>query len=417
MRTSRLIFTGLLAVVTVLSANAFASYTETVLYAFPKTGNVNQPLGLVVDPSGNFYGPAAFGGAFNNGGIFELSPTSSGWTSTVIYSFAGGTDGGTPQGSLVRDASGNLYGGTGGGTGTSCTGGCGQVYELSLTSSGWTKTTIHSFNTTDGAYPYSTLLLDSAGNLYGTTAYGGTYGHGVVFELSPSSTGWTETTLYSFKGGAQGYNASGPLAFDSQGRLYGTTQYGGSGCLNGCGTIYQLSPPTSTVPWWTYRRLHAFTGADGMNPFASTLIFDAAGNLYGTAPQGGNSSGHGVVFELSPTSSGGWKLRVLHSFAGANDGILPEAGLVFDQSGNLWGTAANGGLYGWGTVFEMTPTATGHWNLINQHSFANSSDGSTPQAPVYLDGLGNIFGVTSLGGTPPSGYGTFWELSPSTEEK
>jgi uncharacterized repeat protein (TIGR03803 family) len=272
---------------------------------------------------------------------------------------------------------------------------------------------LHSFNTTDGVGPEGTLVFDSAGNLYGTTQQGGVNGDGTVFELSPSSAGWTRTTLYSFNRNTD-YGLRGPLAFDSLGRIYGTTQQGGgnSACSNGCGTIYQLSPPTSTVAWWTYRRVHAFTDKDGFNPGWSTLISDAAGNMYGTAVQGGISSGAGVVYEVSPTSTGAWKLTVLRSFTGGNDGNLPESGLVFDSSGNLWGTAETGGLYGFGTVYEMTPTGTGHWSLITQHSFSNSSgDGSHPQAGVLFDAAGNIYGSTTNGNT--SGYGTVWELSPA----
>jgi uncharacterized repeat protein (TIGR03803 family) len=408
MKALRPLIIALLACTSVLCASAFASYTETVLYSFPRTGNVNLPTGLIEDSAGNFYGVGDTGGTFNLGGVFELSNTGSGWTSTVLYSFAGGTDGENPSGSLVMDASGNLYGATfSGGSGTSCTNGCGQVYELSPSASGWTKTVLHSFNTTDGVGPEGTLTFDSAGNLFGTTQMGGANGDGTVFELSPSATGWIRKTLYSFNSGT-GYGNRGPVSFDSQGRLYGTTQYGGSA---NDGTIYQLSPPTSTVAWWTYRRLHAFTGKDGSNPLWSTLIFDAAGNLYGTAVQGGNSSGNGVVYELSPTSAGGWKLTVLHSFSGGNDGDLPESGLVFDASGNLWGTAETGGLFGFGTVYEMTRTSTGHWSLINQHSFASTGDGFHPQAAVIIDGAGNVFGVTTNGGA--SAFGTVWELSPS----
>ena len=411
-------FAIVLLQVLALSFAAYAStYTESVPYTFPR--NLTGPTSLVADSSGNYYGLTSTGDS-NLGGIFELSPSSSGWTATPIYSFTGGTDGSYPVGSLVIDSSGNLYGAVGdGGAGTTCgISGCGYAYELSPSSSGWTKTTLYSFNTTDGANPYGTLIFDSAGNLYGITTFGGAYGHGAVFELSPSSSGWTEKTLYSFKGGLQGNAPNGGLVSDAQGRLYGTTQYGGTGCLNGCGTIFQLSPPTSTVSWWTYHRVHLFTGKDGENPNGPSLTVDAAGNLYGTTSTGGNSlTGEGVVYQLSPTSSGGWKLNVLHSFSNLNDGNIPQGGVVFDAAGNLWGTADAGGHYGWGTVFEMTKTA-GHWSLINRHSFSNANgDGSHPQCLPLFDSAGNVFGTTTGGGTPPAGYGTFWELSPSAAAK
>ena len=288
-----------------------------------------------------------------------------------------GTDGARPQAGLIFDAAGNLYGTTFYGGSLSCDrpSACGTVFELSPPAAGrtaWTEMVLHSFiNYTDGARPAAGLIFDAAGNLYGTTYEAGVSHYGTVFELSPPAAGrtaWTETVLHSFAGAGGAVPAAG-LIFDSGGHLYGTTYVGG---VSDYGTVFELSPPTAGRTAWTETVLHRFAGTDGTNPVAG-LIFDAAGNLYGTT-LGGGVSDYGTVFELSPPAAGrtAWTETVLHSFAGT-DGANPAAGLIFDAAGNLYGTAAWGGnpacplpppplasgglepFRGCGTMFELTP--------------------------------------------------------------
>ncbi len=230
---------------------------------------------------------------------------------------------------------------------------------------GWTEKVLHNFGDggNDGYLPGSGLIIDAHGNLYGTTAGGGTHGDGTVFELSPQGGGWTEGVLHSFNfNGQDGINPYGGLVFDAAGNLYGTTNFGGihPACLAnfGCGTVFELIPVGGGE--WTERVLHSFgNGTDGAEPFFTSLIFDTAGNLYGTTNVGG-LHGYGTVFELVRTQGGGWADRVLHSFGSGDDGALPFAGVILDGAGNLYGTTQQGGIHtcpvgNCGTVFEITP--------------------------------------------------------------
>jgi len=339
------------------------------------------------------------------------------WHEKVLFNF-NGTDGYQPMYGLIFDAAGNLYGTAFGGGDPSCgdPNGCGTVFQLTpAPGGGWTETVLHSFKgyPTDGSYPYAGVIFDAAGNLYGTTGGGGTYGVGTVFELSPAAGGgWTETVLHSFNG-SDGHGPEAGLIFDAAGKLYGTTAWGGTGtdCLNtGCGTVFKLTPVAGGG--WTETVLHSFSNTDGALPFAG-LIFDAAGNLYGTTQQGG-SYGFGTVFELTPTAGGGWTETVLFSFNGnwsGRDGGLPEAGLIFDAAGNLYGTTGAGGTYAYGTAFELTPTAGGGWTETVLHSFNNNgTDGESPLAGLIFDAAGNLYGTTGGGGT--YGLGMVFELTP-----
>ncbi len=273
--------------------------------------------------------------------------------------------------------------------------GCGAVWEISpAIGGGWTETVLHTFTgSTDGANPFAELVRDAAGNLYGTAANGGNLsvcfgsGCGVVFELSPNSSGgWTETVLHTFSSGPDGAGPWTGLIFDAAGNLYGTAFAGGnlnaSACAPyGCGVVFKLSP--NSTGGWTETVLHAFTGGnDGGYPFGR-LTFDAAGNLYGTTEGGANPTcasnviGCGVVFRLSPPVSGShWKESVLHAFHGG-DGNEPQSGVVFDGLGNLYGMTAVGGENfgcdgaGCGVVFKLTPTASGPWKFTGLHVFSN----------------------------------------------
>jgi len=310
-----------------------------------------------------------------------------------------------------------------------------------LVTSTWAATyqnekVLHSFgHGTDGQYPYAGLISDAAGNLYGTTVSGGTYGDGMVFELSPAEGGgWTEQVLYSFCAQTNCPDGDSPYAsliFDDAGNLYGTTAGGGNYTAycptSGCGTVFKLSPAEGG---WTETVLYSF-GANGQYDGAwpeAGLIFDSAGNLYGTTVLGGTGSACGgpyacgTVFELTPTAGGGWTEQVLHSFGNGTDGQYAYSGLIFDASGNLYGTTSTGGTDGNGTVFELTPTAGGGWTGTVLYSFCSQigcADGSGPTAGLIFDAAGNLYGTTIYGGTYISCYndyngcGTVFELTPT----
>lgn len=272
-----------------------------------------------------------------------------------------------------------------------------------------TDTVVYSFDRIDGGAPASFLILDAAGNLYGTTAAGGAYGYGTVFELSPDGNGkWTEKVLYSFdpNNGQDGSRPEAGLIFDAAGNLYGTTYAGGT---YGCGIGFELTPQAGGG--WAEQLLHSFAGkgGDGCGPRAG-LIFDAAGNLYGTTARGGAHS-FGTVFELMPQAGGGWQEEVLYSFAGiGTGGATPNAGLIFDPSGNLYGTTWAGGSRNVGTVFELTPQAGGGWQEKALYSFLGLEDGGRPLSCLTLDAAGNLYGTTSQGGTGFN-QGTVFELT------
>jgi uncharacterized repeat protein (TIGR03803 family) len=294
-----------------------------------------------------------------------------------------------------------------------------------------TFTVIHAFSGPDGNYPSAGLTADQAGNLYGTTSYGGNNGCqqgsgcGTVFKLSRSGSGWVLSTIYEFRGGSDGGEPNARVVFGPDGSLYGTTEYFGdeSPTLGeGYGTVFKLTPPThvcgSISCPWIHTVLYRFTGgSDGANPGPGDLNFDQAGNVYGTTQAGGmvtsscflGSAGCGVVFELTP-SGGGWTESVLYSFTGGNDGDTPTVGVVFDQHGNLFGTASNGGQYSYGTIYQLTPAGSG-WTENTLHAFTGLEDGTFP-AGLRSDGAGNVFGLAEGSPTLPYG-GVAFELTPS----
>ena len=384
------------------------SGSENALYSFAAGTDPKLPYaGLIFDKAGNLYGTTELGGTNNQGTVFEITPNANGtWTENVLYNFTGGSDGGQPYGSLVFDTTGNLYGTTNFGGSSNCNMGCGTVFELTPGSSGWTETAIYTFSGgSDGREPSARVRLDAAGNLYGTTLLGGNIGSscdsgcGTVFKLAHGSSGWTESVLYAFQGGSDGASPYDGLTFDPAGNLYGTTYSGGASAN---GTIFELTPGSNG---WSETVLHSFTGGhDGKYPFGD-LILDAAGNLYGTAFQG--AAGYGVVYELSPNSKGGWHERALHAFENAPAGN-PVAGLVMDPAGNLYGTTmlgvtetACGG--GCGALFELIPAAGGSWNYKIVHNFGKAGDGYHPTGDLILDSASNLYGTTELGGEQGSG--------------
>jgi uncharacterized repeat protein (TIGR03803 family) len=281
----------------------------------------------------------------------------------VLYRFAGGNDGANPYAGLILDAAGNLYGTTSSG---GANGFGGTVFKLTPNKDGtWSESVLYSFcsftNCTDGGFPYAGVILDHAGNLYGTTVYGGNSANncnggnlncGVVYKLTPKSGGgWTESVLYNFTGGSDGGAPPGGLIFDQSGNLYGTAQESNAGsCSFGCGVAFELTPNGGS---WTESVLHQFRGRDGGFP-AAGLTFDAAGNLYGTTEVDGPGTTNGVVFKLTPNSSGGWRETVVHAFQN-RPGSSPRAAVVFDAAGNLYGTTYGDGTATFGSVFEIMP--------------------------------------------------------------
>jgi uncharacterized repeat protein (TIGR03803 family) len=289
-----------------------------------------------------------------------------------------------------------------------------------------TEIVLHTFGGgLDGAEPYGSLVIDAAGNLYGTTWENGTYGYGSIFKLAHTDNGdWQEALIHSFKGGDDSGFPWAGLILDPQGNLYGTTT-DDSG-LFGYGTVFKLTPAADGT--WTESILYAFRGGtDGGVPYGR-LVRDAAGNLFGTTFEGGNlaacigsASGCGVVFELSPASSGRWKERVLYAFQSGTDGAFPEAGVVFDRKGNLYGTTAAGGGSptcgtGCGTAFELSRSAGGSWRETVLYSFDLGPRGSDSNAPLVIDNAGNLYGTAHGGGSfggscDGGGCGVVFELS------
>jgi uncharacterized repeat protein (TIGR03803 family) len=409
----------------------FAAGKEKLLYSFEGNPNgtdgFDPRAGLIFDAAGNLYGTTQFGGSDGSncthlgcGTVFELVPGTGGkWTEKVLYSFcsagaSGCHDGSLPGANLVFDAAGNLYGTTEDGGAY----GVGTVFQLSPNTNGrWTEKVLHSFgNGTDESQPAGSLIFDPAGNLYGTTTNGGTYGSGTVFQLSRGTNGkWTEKVLHTFGKSKDGNTPVAGLIFDAAGNLYGATD--GGGAYAG-GTVFQLSRGTNGK--WTEKVLHTFgKGKDGKKPVAG-LIFDAAGNLYGTTADGGAygsndcgfDTGCGTAFQLSPGANETWTERALHSFGNGTDGAQPGARLIFDAAGNLYGTTELGGVYGGGTAFRLKLGTNGKWTERVLHSFGNGMDGIGPSANdgLIFDAAGDLYGTTMVGGSHL--LGTVFEITP-----
>ncbi len=405
----------LILVAMLFNGTVHAAIQERVLHSFENTPDGYSPAGpLVFDAAGNLYGTTAVGGANGSGIVFELMPNGDGtWTEVVLYTFGSqSNDGARPSSGLVFDSAGNLYGTTLDGGGPHCVGDCGRVFELTPNGDGtWTETTLYIFaGTPDGSYPTGGLIFDAAGNLYGTTYYGGPYslGYGTVFELTPNGSGnWTETTLHNFSGlKTDGRHPFAGLVRDAAGNLYGTTVEGGA--YVDYGTVFAMKPKAGGG--WIERLLHSFNNdkIDGSFPRA-TLVLDAGGHLYGTT-SGGGSSNNGTVFWLGRQPNGTWQEVVLHDFNGT-DGSTPTAGLTFDAAGDLVGTTVDGGAYNWGTAFGMKHKTGGGWAEEVLHSFnINGIDGSSPASSLIFDAAGNLYGTTASGG--PVEGGTVFEITP-----
>ena len=338
-----------------LSRVAGGGWTETVLHNFGNATDGAYPNNLIRDAAGNLYGTTQRGGLYGFGIVYELSPAAGDdWTETGLYNFGNGDREGGGDGPLFRDAAGNLYGSTleGGAYGA------GSVYKLSPSGSGdWTKTDLHEFgNGADGTLPNGGLVVDAAGNVYGTTGQGGTYcapsGCGTVFELSPGEGGgWTETVLHSFSLG-DGYLPQTGLTMDAAGNFYGTTAEGGAPTCN-CGNVFEVSPGESGG--WTFTVLYSFNNLPDAGAPGASLTIDSAGNLYDASYEGG-AYDYGAVFQLSHTA-GGWTETVLYSFNSLDSGIGASSGVVLDRAGDLYGSTGRGGTYDFGTAYELTPSS------------------------------------------------------------
>ncbi len=392
----------------VLAPALQAAAHQKVLHRF--TGGIDgaYPNSLIVDNAGNIYGTASSGGdpncsnGYQNSGcgvVFELLPSGDGkWQERVLHAFHGGTDGFQPGGNLVFDASGNLYGATSGGTVD------GTVFELSPQGDGtWMETVLYRFS---GNFSGQALTIDASGNLFGVISYSSS----VIYELSPPQQKggtWTETTLYTTP---EFVWIGSNLVLDQKENLYGS--WYPNFC---CGAVFELK---HVGKGWQWATLYQFTGGGNGSEPVSGIILDSKGRMYGTGISGGNN--WGIAFELK-RSGGKWTESMLYNFCSFNncaDGARPGAPLVFDQAGNLYGTTESGGATcaerdGCGLVFKLTPTKTGEWRETVLHRFKGGLDGYSPYAGVTLDGQGNIYGTTGFGGTSSGqGYGTVFEVTP-----
>ena len=379
-----------------LAGRVSAATSERVLHTFGTEITGFPSSTLVADAAGNLYGVTA-------GSVYELSPIAGGgWRYQLLKILPGGR-GDFAGGTLALDAAGNLYGATWqGGTNS-----CGFVYKVSPNSAAqWALTKLHDFTCTDGAAASLGLIFDAKGNLYGGAHNGGSYSEGVAYELSPGANGqWTYKVLHEFSN-AEGNGPQTALILDNKGNLLGGNESG----------VFELTPsPDGT---WTESTAFAFNDATGFNPLGD-LIFDAAGNLYGTN-QAGGQYGSGAAFMLSPNTTGGWAGTVIHSFnyRNTNDGFYPEGALVFDSAGNLYGTTTGGGgSNNSGIVYELTPSTSGAWTESVVHRFGpiGSAGGTVPVNALYLDQAGSLYGVTSSGGdhacyTPSGGCGIVFKI-------
>lgn len=391
-----------------LSTFLFAGYDQaqsfTPLFSFNSANGAFPAGGVILDSAGNVYGTTEFAGGTGAGNVFKIDPAGN---ETILFQYTLGPDGGHPRGSLVRDSSGNLYGTARDGGDTNCffpgqTSGCGVIYKLDPSGH---QTILHTFTgAPDGAAPDAGLIRDSAGNLYGTTEFGGNpscpqgegHGCGTVFKLDSACN---LTTLHSFAG-PEGASPMCALLRDSTGNLYGTAS---GGAFSG-GVLFKLSPSGKLTVIHNFGHSH-----DGSGPVAG-VIRDSAGNFYGTTT-GGGSSFFGTVYKVTSTG----KETVLHSFTNRQDeGQNPFGGLVRDPSGSLFGTTASGGdlhscafaVPGCGTIFKLDPT--GKETIL--HLFENGADGATPLGTLIEDSTGNLYGTAANGGQ--NGFGVVFKFTP-----
>jgi uncharacterized repeat protein (TIGR03803 family) len=392
-----------LALILAGTSDAWAG-NEKVLHSFLGYPDGNDPYASVISMNGNMYGTTFYGGQHLAGAVYELRRTKAGWSEDVLHSFKRGTgDGNYPRTPLATDMSGNLFGttfeGGSGEGGDACSyGGCGTIFELSPSKTGWKEKVLYNFcslsGCTDGNSPSSGLIWDGTSSFYGTTQSGGTYYGGTVFRISNSSGVWVLQTIYSFPYADSPENG---VVRDSSGNLYGTTRSGG---INDAAIVYELSPNDAS---WTFTTICPLVH-DSSPP--SGLIIDSAGNLYGTVPTGG-AFGYGEVYELTYTNSS-WVYNVLYSFTDSEDGWALIGPVTLDQSGNLYGTTQYGGSSDQGTVFKLTPSKP-LWTHTILFDFSGAN-GSMPVSGLMWTEKGSLIGTTVNGGK--INHGTVYELTP-----
>jgi len=386
-------------------ANVAQAQNLTVLHNFTGGNDGALPASsLITDRAGNLYGTTTEGGAHNYGTVFRMSHAGSGWILTTLYSFDGMNGNADPNGGLAFGPDGSLYG-------TLCCGlSDGGIYRLRpapttchSVSCPWEETIIHMFTGgLDGGDPSGNLVVDQAGNIYGTSGGGGTGMAGLIYEFSPSNGGWTETVLYNFTV-ETGYLPNGGVIFDNAGNLYGATSLGGP---SGGGAVFELSPSGSG---WTLTNLatSSFPGAE----FTGGVAMDAQGNLFGGACCGRGYERPGGIFELTP-SNGGWTLNPLYAFNVAGTG--PQFGVVLNAADDVYGVSVGTGQYSLGEVYKLTDS-NGSWNYTSV-SF-NGSNGEQPRGGVILDSAGTIYGTAWGGGTGScnvygsNGCGVVWAIT------
>ncbi len=385
---------AVLSAAAAISPASLSAQTYKVLHTFSGGADGATPLaGLSMDRAGNLYGTAFYGGTLDGdcqyagcGTAFKLTPVGSNWIFGTLYSFLGQNDGANPEARAMVGPNGSLYGSTR----------RGSIVNLRpppnrppSAFSSWINNTLYLFpgDGSGGAFPEGDLAFDQAGNIYGSVDAGGGgncyEGCGLVYKLTPSGSGYTESVIYAFQGAPDGGGPNG-VVFGPDGNLYGTTFNGGT---NGQGTVFRLVPSGGG---WTEQVLHSFQYNDGINP-GGGVIFDAAGNIYGSTTTGPGYSG--TIFQLSPAS--GFKYTVLYSIPTTYEGG-PAAQLTMDTAGNLYGTINGYCVYCWGGVFKLT-SGSGGWTFTSLHDF-NGSDGGHPYSNLVFDSKGNLYGTASNGG-------------------
>jgi uncharacterized repeat protein (TIGR03803 family) len=394
---------SVLAAILLLPIVGWAASNYAILHSFGKAGDGTQlNASVTLDRNGRIYGTTT-GGGYGYGVVFKLARQPDGqWIKKALYKFRKNDLNGTyPYGGVILDGAGNLYG-------TATLGGAnngGTAFELMPGPTGWTLSLLYSFcsqpECADGGGSQASMVLDSAGNLYGTAFN--------VFGLVPGPDGWTESVLYTFcsePNCVDGSTTHSGLILDAKGNVYGTTQIGGA---YNQGTVFKLRHmPDGT---WKERVLHSFGSfpKDGMQPGHGALAIDSAGNLYGTTFIGGGN-GVGTVFRLAPQPNGHWKATILHSFKEGKGGNSPTAGVVSDAAGNLYGTTGYGGTdCDCGVVYKLAPNPDGTWTYTVLHRFTGL-DGFFPSANLVLDDQGNLYGTTRFGG--PNDGGVVFMLTP-----
>ena len=379
-----------------LATAAWAANTTKLIYSFGGDADGEYTdTELVRDSAGNLYGTSVRGGTFGGGTVFEVTPAG---VHTVLYNFTGGSDGGEPYKGVTLDSAGNLYGTAVTGGGGACEGGCGVVFKLTKSGSSWLQTVIHTFNGSDGSGPGSPVAIDKHGIVYGTTPTGGSFGIGVVYQLRPNGSDYAFRIIHTFTGGNDGGGGSaGRMVIDKNGNLFGVCTVGGA---NGFGTVFQLSPVQGQ---WHLTTLYAFKDSpDGALPYGS-VVFDKAGNIFGTTYYAG-ANDLGTVYTLQH-KNGGWTEAVLYSFKGGTDGANPISSLVADAAGNFYGTTSEAGAAscGCGVIFKMTKGTNGKWTESVAYRFPGTPQPGFAYNGMIGDSSGSFYGASVHGGSANEG--------------